>query len=110
MFDLGTNGFPEPRDHAKQAFRKIPVFNAIQLWLSCMGNGLKQSFLRSPLPVEPNYSINKHGIGNKTIGISLMTLSDACARDGKAESFPWHLCNDRDLFATLAAAAGINRA
>jgi len=44
LFDLGTNGFPEPRDHAKQAFRKIPVFNAIQLWPLCMGNGLKQSF------------------------------------------------------------------
>jgi hypothetical protein len=64
---------------------------------------------RSFLPVEPDYSTNKHEIGNKTIEISLMTFSGACARDGKAGSFPWHLCNDRDLLATLAAAAGINR-
>jgi hypothetical protein len=62
------------------------------------------------LPVKTNYSINKHGIGNKTTAILLMTLSVICAREEQVGSFPWHLGNNRDLLAAPSAVAGIKEA
>jgi hypothetical protein len=62
------------------------------------------------LQVGTNYSINKHGDGNKTTAISLITLSDLSALGEKVGSFQWHLCNNRDLLAAPSGVAGINEA
>jgi hypothetical protein len=74
------------------------------------GAGAETVVFTEVLTVESNYSINKHGSGNKTTAISLMIPSDVCARNEKAGSFQWHLCNNRDLFAAPSAVAGINEA
>jgi hypothetical protein len=42
---------------------------------------------RPDLWIKTNYSINKHGLGNKTTAISLLNLSEACARRGEAGPF-----------------------
>ena len=42
---------------------------------------------RPNLWIKTNYSINKHGLGNKTTAISLLNFFEACARRGQVGPF-----------------------
>jgi hypothetical protein len=89
--------------HVKPRRKKIPVFCAIEPCRYAWRGGRKGRFFRRtaadladpppPARRETDYSTNKHGCGNKTTAISILHLSVARLRGGKADNFS-------DIYAT----------